>query len=453
MIDLPRAGWVLREQQVPAWEYLENYGQRAALCWHRRYGKDELAMHWAARCMVRRPAVYWHMLPKANQARKAVWDAINPHTGRRRIDEAFPPDLRAVTRENDMLIKLRASGGQSTWQVVGSDNFNALMGAPPAGVVFSEWSLCDPMAWEYLRPALRESNGWAIFLFTPRGRNHGYDLLEMAKRLMKEDGSWFAQVLTVKDTGNEQLADAERKDGMPEEMVQQEYFCSFDAPNRGAYYGREMAQAREENRICRVPYEKGIPVETWWDLGIRDSMAVWLTQTVGKEIRCVAYHEQTDEGLAYYANWLQSWADKHDATFGRHGFPHDIEVRELGTGKSRKEVAESVYGIRPTVVAPNLDLADGIENVRRLLPQCWFDSVECKRGIDALCEYSREWDTVNKVFAQRPEHNWASHGADAFRTMANLHPGRQKYFAESKKRERYQMDSRRKYPGSTWMSR
>ena len=163
------SSWKPRGYQKPLMRYLEAGGTRADVVAHRRWGKDEVALHWAAVRATRRPGTYWHLLPEASQGRKAIWDAVNPHTGKRRIDEAFPPHIRKRTRDADMMIHFKSD---STWQVVGSDNFNSLMGSPPIGVVFSEWSLAKPEAWTYIRPILAENGGWALFLWTPRGRGH-----------------------------------------------------------------------------------------------------------------------------------------------------------------------------------------------------------------------------------------------------------------------------------------
>lgn len=397
--------------------------KRGVAVWHRRSGKDEIALHLTATGAFERPANYWHMLPEASQARKAIWDAVNPHSGRKRIDEAFPHEVRAKTRNDMMLIEF-VNG--STWQVIGSDNFNSLVGATPAGVVFSEYSIANPAAWDYLRPILKENGGWAMFIYTARGKNHGYTMYNMASRLMREDPSWFAQTLTVDETGVLSAADidSERREGMSDDMIQQEYYCSFEAANPGAYYGKQMQQAWKDGRIGRVPIEPGVQCETWWDLGMDDSMSIWITQTVVREVRVVQYYECSGEGLEHYSNYLHEWAKRHKVTFARHGMPHDVEVRELGTGKSRKEVCEQRLDLKPIVVAPQLPVEDGIEQVRRLLGQCWFDEDRCKQGISCLTEYSKEWDEKNKVFKTHPKHNWASHGADAFRTKAVIHKGR-----------------------------
>ena len=155
-IRLPN-GWRPRDYQRPLWSYLRGGGLRADMAWHRRSGKDDVSLHWAAIASAKRVGNFWHMLPEANQARKAIWEAVNPHTGKKRIDEAFPKALRASTRDTDMRIEFKNG---STWQVVGSDNYDSLVGTTPIGVVFSEWSLAKPDAWTYLRPILAENGGW-----------------------------------------------------------------------------------------------------------------------------------------------------------------------------------------------------------------------------------------------------------------------------------------------------
>jgi phage terminase large subunit len=440
-IRLPNS-WDPRPYQLPAWLAFEGGKRRGAMIWHRRAGKDSFGLNFTATQAMQRVGVYWHLAPTQKQVRKIVWDNINAN-GHRVIDQVWPSALRRSVNSQEMKIEL-VNG--SIWQCVGSDNYDSLVGANPVGVVFSEYSLADPAAWEYVRPILAENGGWAIFLFTPRGKNHAYALYRMAQR----NPDWFCEVLTADDTRaiSAEAIEAEREAGMSEEMVAQEFYCSFEAPNAGAYYGKQMAQAWQDNRVGRVPVEPGVPCETWWDLGVDDSTAIWITQTVVREIRCVHYYENSGEGLAHYANYLAEWAARHETRFLRHGMPHDIEVRELATGKSRREVCERQLGLRPIVVAPRLDLESGIEQVRRILSQCWFDEEGCARGVAALTEYSKDWDETRKVFAARPKHDWASHGADAFRTLATIHPGR----AESSVEGRSDRYSRARRPRGGWMS-
>jgi len=375
--------------------------------WHRRAGKDSTALNFTACAAHERVANYWHMLPTAKQGRKVVWEAID-RQGRRVIDQAFPESLRGGKRDDEMLIRLKCG---STWQVVGSDNFDALIGANPAGVVFSEYSVADPRAWDYIRPILAENGGWALFIYTPRGRNHGATLYEMAK----SNPGWFAEKLTVDDTKiipPSIIAD-ERASDMPEELIQQEYYCSFQAALVGAYYGKLMEAAEAQKRITNVPWAPDLPVITAWDLGIGDSTAIWFCQQAGREIRLIDYYEASGVGLDHYAKVL----GEKPYVYGDTLLPHDARVKDLSTGRTRIETLKSL-GISKGRVLPNDRLEDGINAVRLILPRCWFDAEKCSRGIEALRQYRKAWDDERKVFSERPEHDWTSHPADGFRYLA-----------------------------------
>ena len=199
--------------------------QRAAAIWHRRAGKDSTVLNMTAREMFKRVGTYWHLFPEQAQARKAIWNGID-REGRRIIDQFLPPDVRKAERSQEMMIEV-ANG--STWQLAGSDNYDSLVGSNPVGVVFSEWSLAKPEAWDYIRPILAENDGWALFIYTPRGRNHGWDTYQRALR----SKDWFCQLLTVDDTKviSHEAIEAEREAGMSEDKVQQEFWCSFEASN------------------------------------------------------------------------------------------------------------------------------------------------------------------------------------------------------------------------------
>lgn len=410
-IQVPR-NWTPRPYQIPLWKFLENGGRFAAAVWHRRAGKDLFALAWIARCMVLNPGIYWHMLPKYTQGRKVVWDG-RTNTGRRFLD-LIPSELIQSTNENDMKLKL-ING--SIYQVVGSDGPDRLVGANPKGVVFSEWSLTDESTWNLtVRPMLVANKGWALFIYTPRGQNHGYTLYECALNSRE----WFAQILTVNDTCDEKgnpivsLDDIHqcRQEGMPEALVQQEFYCSFNAPMIGAYYGPQMARAMESNRITNVPWEPNAEVHTAWDLGMGDSTVIWFFQAIGHEMRLIDYYEKNGEGLAHYAKILR----EKPYVYGQHYAPHDIEVRELSIGKSRWQVAYDL-GIRFQIV-PKHAVEDGIEAVRSMLERSWFDKEKCKAGIQALKEYRSDYNEQKRVFQPKPLHDWASHAADAFRYLA-----------------------------------
>lgn len=397
--------WKPRDYQLPLWKFLEKGGKRAVAVWHRRAGKDLCSINWCAVCALKRPGLYWHLFPTYNQGRKIAWDGMT-RDGRKFIDH-FPEEL--VTAKNNTEMRLTLKNG-SIYQVVGTDNVDRLIGANPVGVIFSEYSVQDPRAWDYIRPILAENEGWAVFIYTARGRNHGYELYSMGRKNEK----WFSQSLSIDDTRavTQEAIDDERDAGMPEEMIQQEFYCSFDAPLVGSYYGNPMAKALADKRIVKVPYDPLLDVHTAWDLGMGDSTAIIFYQIYGSEIRIIDYYENSGEGLAHYIKTLR----EKDYVYGEHIAPHDIKVREMSTGRSRLESARDL-GIKFRVI-PNLRIEDGIEAVRTILPRCYFDEDKCSHLIEALRQYRKDFDEKNKCFKDRPLHDWSSHPADAMRYLA-----------------------------------
>lgn len=417
-IEIPN-NWRPRPYQRPLWDYLETGGKRAIAVWHRRAGKDDVAMHWTAVAAHQRVANYWHLLPEASQARKAIWTAINPHTGRRRIDEAFPLALRETTLENEMMIRLRIG---STYQVAGSDNYDSLVGSAPGGVIFSEWALADPGAWGFIRPMLLENNGWAIFPYTPRGRNHGATFFDVHRK----DADWFVERLTADETSvftPDQLANERaelikeygQEDG--DNRFRQEYLCSFEAGLPGAYYGHAMERAEKDGRICAVPWIAELPVHTGWDLGRRDLTTIWFFQLPGGvhgPVHFIDYIENNGVDITWYAKEL----DKRPYKYGKHALPHDAESEHLEAPKTIAGALRNL-GYRDQIINPRTDNIDQDINVgRMLLPRCKFDETKCERGINALRNYRKAWDDVRKVYHDRPLHDWSSHGADGFRAAA-----------------------------------
>lgn len=399
--------WRVRRYQLKLWHYLEKGGKRAVAVWHRRAGKDSLALNWTAVSALQRVGVYWHMLPLQTQARKVVWDGIDKQ-GRRIIDQVFPKELRQSCNSQEMKITLKNG---SVWQCVGSDNYNALVGANPVGVVFSEYSIADPKAWDFIRPILAENDGWALFIYTPRGRNHGLTLFETASA----NPDWFAQKLSVEQTKAVPLSavEAERRAGMDEDTILQEFYCSFDAALKGSYYGSYICSLENEGRITDVPHDPQKPVMTAWDLGVGDATAVWFYQQNGTAVNIIDYYEASGVGLEHYAKVLK---EKPYVYTNDNIFPHDVRVHELGSGKSRLEML-AAWGIRGRVL-PRSNIEDGIAAVRLLLPRCRFDSKKCDKGLEALRQYQKAWDDTRKDFMPRPLHDWTSHAADAFRYLA-----------------------------------
>lgn len=411
-VRLPE-GWSPRDYQLPLWEYLQAGGLRADVAAHRRWGKDEVALHWTAQCMAQRPGVYWHLLPEAGQGRRAIWEAVNPHTGARRIDEAFPEILRRRTRDGEMAIEFLNG---AVWQVLGSDNYDSLVGAPPVGVVFSEWALAKLDAWTYIRPILAENGGWSLFLWTPRGRNHAARSFE-ARAL---DPDWFTakspatatDVFTPEQLARER-AELVAETGSVEEgeaRFASEYLVDFDAAAPGAYYGAALRAAAEAGRIGRVPFDPSLKVDTAWDLGIDDYTAIWFFQQAGREVRAIDYFEVAGEGLQAI---VREAIAARPYVYGTHYLPHDVMVRELGAaGRSRYETLEGL-GLRPIGVGRATDPEERINAARQMIPITWFDAERCARGLERLRAYRKRWNRATASFAG-PLHDQASHGADAF---------------------------------------
>ncbi|MFM0439278.1 hypothetical protein PQQ84_22655 [Paraburkholderia strydomiana] len=441
-IEIPH-NWTPRIYQGRLWNAMIGGCKRAIDIAHRRWGKDEVCLHWTCLAAHDRIATYWHMLPMASQARKAIWEAVNPHTGKRRIDEAFPHELRASTRENDMMIKLKCG---STWQVLGSDNFDSLVGSPPAGLVFSEWALCNPAAWAYLKPILDENGGWAMFITTPRGKNHAYQMYQMAKNNPK----WFAEVSNVLKTGRFSRAELEEQrseyvamygEDQGGAMFEQELMCSFDAAILGAYYGMEMSAAENEGRITSVQHDPALPVYTAWDLGRTDDTSIWFFQTHWGEIRVIDHYKASGKDPKHYAEVIHGrkidvseygengkpvkWklgepipehAHRIAYRYGRHWLPHDARPKSFASPRSAIEQLND-FNVKSFIV-PSLSVQDGIQAARATLKHCYFDQKRCEFGIESLKNYRREWDEDAKIFTDKPVHDWCSHAADSFRYLS-----------------------------------
>lgn len=359
------------------------------------------------------------MLPEYAQARKAIWDAVDPHTGVRRIDQAFPHEIRESTRENEMFIRFKTG---ATWQLVGSDSYDKLVGSPPKGVVGSEWALANPAAWAYIRPILAENGGRAAFISTFRGRNHFHS---MVQRALKSD-EWFGEVLSARDTGvfseeqltqelEEYVAEYGKEEGKA--LFRQEYLSDPSASIQGSFYGSEMLQAEESDRVTRVPYDPGKLVYTGWDLGYNDPTAIWYMQMVGLEPRIIDYTINRQMKITAFAEIVR----EKPYSYGGHFLPHDGANKTAQTGLTYKEILEDAGLANIEVITRAKDteaVVKDINTARRLIEMSIFDKENCEQGLDALRNYRREWDDRLKVYKQRPLHDWASDGADAFRTLA-----------------------------------
>ena len=413
-IDLPH-DWQPRDYQKAAWDSWLGGCNRQLLIWHRRAGKDDINLRMHAVSAFNRVGTYWHMLPEYAQARKAIWDAVNPHTGKRRIDEAFPHEIRSSTRDNDMFIRF-VNG--ATWQVVGSDNYNALVGTPPVGLTGSEWALANPTAWAYLSPILAENGGWASFITTPRGNNHVKSMYDM----FKADPRWFCQILTADDTGaitKEAIEDQRREyealfgETVAQMLIEQEFYCSFAGAMLGAYWGAEMNAAEREGRICDVPVDLKYPVHTAWDLGKAVNNPIWCFQCIPGEQgpRIVDFYRPESDDLEQWIKWLND-----RGYVGNDYVPHDIVVSEWGTTRTRFDTLK-LLGRKPKRVA-KVSVAEGLNAGRLTIKLAKFDEERCELGIDGLKNYRREWDDDLKTFRENPVKDWAEHIGSSFRYLS-----------------------------------
>ncbi len=457
-VQLPN-NWKPRLDQFPLWEFLQGGGKRAVEVAHRRWGKDDVALHFTATQTVNRIGNYWHMLPEYGQAKKAIWKAINPRTGKLRIDEAFPKEIREKTNQQEMTITVK---GGSIWQLVGSDAYDSIVGAPPIGIVFSEWALANPLAWAYLGPILQENGGWALFIYTSRGANHGKTIYEHA---IKTDG-WYAEKLTAEQTPvftKEQLNNIYSEymkifgNELGLAMFNQEYLCSWQGAVLGAYFAQQIREARSERRICKVPHRPNVEVDTYWDLGVDDSMTIWFIQDLGQSYNVIDYYENRLYGLEHYAKVLKGETEgsEHRAKYlyGNHYMPHDAANREMTNSeiaKSRMEIAEDL-GIKPIIItqrAKNMDVIIQVQipAVRNIFPLCYFDEEKTLDGVNALENYRSEYDDKKKKLGNRPIHDWSSHGASAFIVFA---------ISGNSKLHKYQIPVGHRSPGmvtdSSWM--
>jgi len=366
---------------------------------HRRMGKTVAALNELIRSAMNNEQQnprYAYIAPTYSQAKRVAWDYLTYF--------ARPLDAKANIAE------LRVDFFDRRIQLYGSDNPDSLRGQYFDGVVLDEIGDQNPKIWnEIIRPALADRKGWCLFIGTPKGNNHFKELFDRAGQ---EEG-WSALQFKASET---KLLDkkelwAARKE-MGDDKYNQEFECSFNAAVEGSYYGKLLNDLEEKGRMCPIDRDDLCRTYVAWDLGMGDSTAMWVAQVTGQEIRIMDYVENHGQGLDWYVGWLKDnkW---HQA---EQLLPHDVEVRELGTGKSRLEVLrEAGLDVR---VLPRLSVEDGIQAVRRMIPKCWFNMPQVKQGLDCLRNYRREYDEKRNVFYDKPMHDWASHGSDAFRYLA-----------------------------------
>lgn len=366
---------------------------------HRRFGKTVCAINQlikkAIECELPDPR-FCYVAPTYTQAKRIAFDYL----------VKFTRPLGATVN----ISELRVDFWGRRISLHGADNPDSLRGTYYDGCVLDEVGDMNPKVWnEVLRPSLSDRLGWCLFIGTPKGRNHFADFRDRAE----ETDGWKLIEFKASETGiiPESELNAARSE-MGEDKYQQEFECNFNSAVEGAYYGQIVNDLEAKGRISTVDRDDLCKSYVAWDLGMGDSTCLWVAQLVGKEVRLIDFVENNGVGLDWYVNWLK---ENRYERFDQY-LPHDVAVRELGTGKSRQEVLQEA-GLEITI-APRLSVADGIQAVRRLLPRCWFDKDKTKQGINALRNYRREYNEKQNVYYEKPLHDWCSHAADSFRYLA-----------------------------------
>ena len=371
---------------------------------HRRAGKTVARINKliqkAASANIENPR-FGYLAPYYIQAKDIAWAYLKQYCR---------PILEIGGKVNESELSVTFGHNNAQIRLYGAENVDRLRGLYFDGIAADEAQDIAPGALtQVIMPALADRKGWLDLSGTPKGWGN---LLGQTFKTAENNPEWFCQVLKASDTGlidNDELV--RLRSMMPENEFLQEFECSFDAAITGAYYAKELQRAQDEGRITNVPYDKALKVHTAWDLGISDSMAIWFYQQVGREIRVIDYLEAAGHGLDYYAGQL----DKKGYLYGSHFAPHDIQVRELSSGKSRYEIAQGL-GITFTTL-PAANVQDGINAARMLISRMWFDSSRCATGLDALRQYREKIDDKRGI-SLGPLHDWSSHGADAFRYLS-----------------------------------
>jgi hypothetical protein len=388
----------------------KNLFKRFLVIWPRRAGKDICALNLLLRAAHRRIGTYFIVFPTFSMGRRILWDAIDIQ-GRRILNYYVPDEI--VESRNEMQMRIRLQNG-SQIQILGSDDVDkTLVGTNALGIVFSEYALQDPRAWTFSIPILKASNGWALFISTPRGKNSFWELYNLAK----DSSNWFCEKLSIEDTKHILVEEIEKDIDsglMSRDLAMQEYWTSFDLGVEGSFYAKYIDELRVKGQIGTVLYEPYFPVHTAWDLGYNDPTVIIFFQIIHNQIRIIDCYENNKKGLDHYVRILQ----QREYSYGKHIAPFDIAVHDLSTGISRwKMMADlGIHFMKYTEKQPSIE--DGIEAVRKNLPLMWIDEKKCTALVKSLENYRQEYDAKKKVYKSHPLHDMHSHWADALRYLS-----------------------------------
>lgn len=419
-----------RAYQRKAFAFFDAGGKRAITVWPRRAGKDLGALHYTCCAAHRRIGDYWHFFPSLAQGRKMIWDG-HTSSGERVMEQVFPGFLNPsgpnsivkAKNETEMSVELKCG---STWRMMGADHSDNV-GGGPVGIVLSEFALYKPGLWSLLRPMLRESGGWLWIITTPRGENEAWDVFQVATA----ENGWYRDHKTVSDLGltyhstrgdklisAAEMVEEERAEGMPDEMIEQEYFCSWTASNVGAVFGKQIVELQQRGGIGEFSHPTN-HVSTSWDIGHSDATGIWFWRHRGAGVEVLDHYENNNQDLEHYLQVLREKSVERGFTYLKHYLPHDARAKTFLTGVSVIEAFGDAVGRDKVEITPMLDKKDGINAARMLLkhPETRIHS-RCGLGLKALKHYHYEWNSERKTFAKEPKHDWSSHSADAFRYLA-----------------------------------
>lgn len=410
----------LRDYQEELYCALDGGLKRALIVWHRRAGKDLACWNYMIKAAFERVGQYYYCFPLYGQGRKIIWEGIT-NDGRKYLDY-IPPELVKRMVNQDMLIELTTG---SIIRIIGVDNIDTVVGTNPVGIIMSEYSLQDPQGWQFLSPIVAANNGWVIFNGTPRGRNHQYKLDQRVRKL----DHWFYSMKTVDDTKDDNglplvpsaLIDLERAEGKDEDIIQQEYFCSYTAAMKGSYYSDLIEKARASGRIREIPVDENLWIDLYMDIGIDDSTAIWFNQPNQNRDEFVDYLENSGQGMPWYVKELVYRGYQYRDIY----LPHDGAHKTWQTGKTNKAMLEAALeqaGLKHVnvIVCQKLPVLDGINATRKKFAKAYFNECDAITGNNGALEklglYHKKWDARRMVFLKQPVHDWTSHCADAFRT-------------------------------------
>lgn len=396
MADAVKFQYEPREQFQPLHKRKERW---ACMVCHRRAGKTVSAVHELvirALYTKKKNARYAYIAPFRSQAKNIAWVYLK---------EAVQGIAKRI-RESDLRVEL-PNGAWIT--LYGADNPDNIRGLYHDGVVLDEYGDCRPSLWgQVVLPTLADRKGWALFIGTPKGKNHFHEIYERSK----SEKGWFSLTLKASESGildSEELSEMQSQ--MDESEYDQEMECNFNAAVKGTYYADliRFLETKGHIRPRIVRYDPTLPVKMAADLGRTDNTAMWFWQETAFGVNIIDYYENQGQDLDHYIEMLNNKPYRYEEIW----LPHDAKAKTLAT--KRSTVEQMLLAKFPCRVVPKLGVQHGIDAVRYVLKRVRIDQEKCFNGVEALRAYKRKYNELTKQYDNSPHHDWASDGADAFR--------------------------------------